>query len=153
MSQSGALALSIWKVHNPRAAIPACTNKLDNMEPYGRIPMLAHASHGTGAPAICCNIAKRPRPGKQRLSPRNPPLREESQGKQLPPYHKSNNTTKTNTTCTLWRLNIHRHVGECRALRMSSDKPVFSDILAVCSSNTTCTFWWRNIHRRFGKIV
>jgi hypothetical protein len=30
------LASSTWKVHNnPRAAIPACANKLDNMEPLG----------------------------------------------------------------------------------------------------------------------
>jgi hypothetical protein len=44
------LAFSIWKVHNnPDAAIPACASKLDNMEPYGRIPMLTHALHGTGA--------------------------------------------------------------------------------------------------------
>jgi hypothetical protein len=27
---------------NPRAAITACANKLDNMEPYERIPMLTH---------------------------------------------------------------------------------------------------------------
>jgi hypothetical protein len=37
---------------NPRAANIACANKPDNMEPYGRIPMLTLASHGTGAPAI-----------------------------------------------------------------------------------------------------
>jgi hypothetical protein len=86
------LAFSIWKFHNnPEAAIPAFANKLDNMEPYGRIPMLTHTSHGTGAPAICCKIAKRPRQGKQKLSPRNPPLRKESQGKQLPPCHSYNN--------------------------------------------------------------
>jgi hypothetical protein len=42
------LAFSIWQVHNnPGAAIPQCANKPDNMEPYGRIPMLTHASHGT----------------------------------------------------------------------------------------------------------
>jgi hypothetical protein len=54
------------------------------MKPYERIPMLTHASHGT---AICCKIAKRPRPGKQKLFPRNPPLRKETLGKQLPPCH------------------------------------------------------------------
>jgi hypothetical protein len=82
------LAFSIWKVHNnPGAAIPPCANKPDNMEPYGRIPMLTHASHGTGAPAIGCKIAKRPRPGKQKLSPRNQPLRKVTQGKQLPLCH------------------------------------------------------------------
>jgi hypothetical protein len=52
------LAFSIWQVHNnPGAAIAPWANKPDNMEPYGRIPMLTHASHGTGAPAICCKIA------------------------------------------------------------------------------------------------
>jgi hypothetical protein len=51
------LAFSIWKVHNsPEAAIPACANKPDNMEPYGRIPMLMHASHGTGASVICFKL-------------------------------------------------------------------------------------------------
>jgi hypothetical protein len=79
------LAFSIWKVHNnPEAAIPACANKLDIMEPYGRIPMLTHASRGTGAPAIC-KIAKRPRQGKQKLSPRNPPLRKELRGSNCHP--------------------------------------------------------------------
>jgi hypothetical protein len=54
------LAFSLWKVHNnPEAAIRACANKLDNMEPYGRIPMLTHASHGT-------------RPGNQKLSRKQP---------------------------------------------------------------------------------
>jgi hypothetical protein len=49
--------------------------------------MLTHALHGTGAPAISCKITKRPRQGKQKLSPGNPPLRKESQREQLPPCH------------------------------------------------------------------
>jgi hypothetical protein len=82
------LAFFVWQVHNnPGAAIPPCANKPDNMEPYERIPMLTHALHGTGAPVICCKIAKRPRPGKQKLSPRHPPLRKVNEGKQLPPCH------------------------------------------------------------------
>jgi hypothetical protein len=38
-------------------------------------------------PSDLCKIAKRTRPGKQKLSPRNPPLRKVTQGKQLPPCH------------------------------------------------------------------
>jgi hypothetical protein len=50
--------------------------------------MLMRAWHGTGAPAICCKIARRPNQAKQKLSPRNPSLRKESQGKQLHAYGK-----------------------------------------------------------------
>jgi hypothetical protein len=88
------LAFPIWQVHNnPGAAIPPCANKPDNMEPYGRIPMLTHASHGTSAPAICCKIAKRPRPGKQAI-PKKPSVEESHSG-------------EATATLPHWQIAIH----------------------------------------------
>jgi hypothetical protein len=69
--------------NNPRAAIPTCTNKPDNMELHGKIPILTHVSHGTNTLVICRKSPDSLTKAEQKLSPRNSLLRKESQGEQL----------------------------------------------------------------------